>query len=66
MNTKKTKTAALYDGNLQMFCEPVHEPDMAMLRFMRWLAEQGRLEHEIAGAAAGEYAGECAIAAQLP
>ena len=56
MNAKKSRSALLYDGNLQMFCEPVHEPDMATLRFMRWLVEQGRLEHEIAGEAAGEYA----------
>jgi hypothetical protein len=58
MNGKKSKTAALYDGNLQMFREPVHEPDLAVLRFMRWLAEQGRLEHQIASDPAGEYAGQ--------
>ena len=56
MNAKKSKTAARYDGNLQMFCEPVHEPDLAVLRFMRWLVEQGRLEHQIFGDSTGEYA----------
>jgi len=46
-----------YDGELQMFCEPVHEVDLAKLRFLRWMIEAGKLEHEVAGAPAGEYAG---------
>ena len=58
MNAKKSKTAAQYDGNLQMFCEPIHDPDLTMLRFLRWMAERGMLEHEIAGQSAGEYAGQ--------
>lgn len=45
-----------YDGDLQMFCEPVHEVDLTRLRFLRWLAEQGKLEHAVAGPPAGEYA----------
>jgi len=45
-----------YDGNLQMFCEPVHEVDLARLRFMRWLIEQNRFEHPPVGEPAGEYA----------
>lgn len=43
-----------YDGTLQMFVEERREPDVPRLRFMRWLAEQGRLEHGIAGAPAGD------------
>ena len=45
-----------YDKEFQMFCEPVHEPALAKLRFLRWLAEQGKLEHEIFGQPTGEYA----------
>lgn len=30
--------------------------DPEMLRFLRWLAEQGRLEHEVFGPPSGEYA----------
>ena len=56
MNAKKSSLATRYDGSLQMFCEPAHEPSLETLRFMRWLVEAGRLEHPIAGAAAGEYA----------
>jgi hypothetical protein len=45
-----------YDGTLQMFCEPVHEVDLAKLQFLRWLVENGRLEHPPYGEPAGEYA----------
>ena len=45
---------ATYDGNLQMFCEPPAELDPATLRFLRWLAERGRLEHQTSGPAGGE------------
>jgi hypothetical protein len=50
-----------YDGELQMFTAPPQEPDLARLRFWRWLGEQGRLEHEMAGAPAGVYALHMAI-----
>ena len=43
-----------YDGTLQMFVEDVHEPDARHLRFLRWLGEQGRLEHGIAGPPSGD------------
>ena len=39
-----------YDTELQMFVEPKRELDVEKLRFLRWLAEQGRLEHATAGA----------------
>ena len=42
-----------YDGDLQMFVQGPREPDANRLRFLRWLAECGRLEHEVAGPAAG-------------
>ena len=41
-----------YDAQLQMFCEP----DVAKLRFLRWLIEEGKLEHATCGEPAGEYA----------
>jgi hypothetical protein len=45
-----------YDPELQMFTDGPHEPDGRRLRFLRWLVEQGRLEHSPAGDSAGEYA----------
>ena len=58
MNAKKTKAGARYDTELQMFCDATHEPNREALLFMRWMAEQGRLEHAVYGPSAGEYAGE--------
>lgn len=46
-----------YDKDLQMF--KVREPlefDLNKLRFMRFLAENGKLEHEVFGVPFGEYA----------
>jgi hypothetical protein len=45
-----------YDVDLQMFCEEPREIDRAHLRFLRWLVEQGRLEHRPAGPPSGELA----------
>ncbi len=45
-----------YDAELQMFVEEPREADPARLRFLRWLAESGRLEHRTAGPATGEFA----------
>ena len=42
-----------YDGNLQMFVEGPREPDFARLAFLRWLGEQGQLEHEVFGPSSG-------------
>lgn len=53
---KQTKKGARYDGELQMFVDASHDPSLESLRFLRWLAEQGRLEHKIAGPSSGEYA----------
>jgi hypothetical protein len=38
-----------YDGALQMFVEPPRGADARTLRFLRWLAERGPLEHAVAG-----------------
>ena len=45
-----------YDSELQMFVDRAREPDGARLRFLRWLAERGWLEHEPAGPPTGAYA----------
>lgn len=51
-----------YDSDLKMFVEPSCEPDLAHLRFMRWLAERGLLEHRPAGAPSGDFAARSAAA----
>ena len=38
-----------YDPELQMFTDAPREPNLDRLRFLRWLAERGRLEHQAAG-----------------
>lgn len=45
-----------YDTELQMFVDSPREPDPARLLFLRWLGEQGQLEHETLGKPIGEYA----------
>jgi hypothetical protein len=45
-----------YDPSLQMFREAAREPDLAHLRFLRWLAEQGLLEQAVYGPSAGQFA----------
>jgi hypothetical protein len=52
MNLQRSR----YDPELQMFTDPPREPDPARLRFLRWLCEISRLEHEPVGAPAGQYA----------
>jgi hypothetical protein len=42
-----------YDGDLQMFAETPPAVDLPRLRFLRWLVEQGRLEHLPAGPPSG-------------
>ncbi|HEY7066692.1 MAG TPA: hypothetical protein VII06_34810 [Chloroflexota bacterium] len=45
-----------YDGNLEMFCDEPVGVNLEYLQFLRWLIEQGRLEHAVAGPASGEFA----------
>lgn len=48
-----------YDSSTQMYVSEPREPDLAQLRWLRWLVEHGHLEHETpAGPSSGEYAGE--------
>jgi hypothetical protein len=56
MNAKTSTSGSQYDGDLQMFRDATREPNRAQLTFLRWMAEHGRLEHEVSGPATGEYA----------
>jgi hypothetical protein len=49
-----------YDSSLQMFVQTPRPIDMARLSFMRWLAEQGKLEHRVAGPSSGPLVGQSA------
>jgi hypothetical protein len=42
-----------YDSALQMFVQTPRPVDMSRLRFLRWLAEHGRLEHQVEGPSSG-------------
>lgn len=44
-----------YDPDIQMFKETLPEPDLHRLKYLRWLGEQGRLEHPIAGLSSGPF-----------
>ena len=43
-----------YDGELGMFCDDVRDPDIAHLRWLRWLAQRGLLEREPEGYPSGD------------
>ena len=45
-----------FDGDLQMFREAPKPINMAHLEFLRWLIEQGRLDHPSAQPSSGESA----------
>ncbi len=49
------KAVGRYDGNLQMFVEEAREPARTRLAFLRWLGEQGLLEHEVFGPPSGPF-----------
>jgi hypothetical protein len=49
------KVLGHYDTELQMFTESSRAPGPAHLGFLRWLAGQGRLEHNAMGAPVGRY-----------
>ena len=42
-----------YDGDLQMFPEMPAAVSVPHLQFLRWLIDQGRLEHSAAGPPSG-------------
>lgn len=45
-----------YDSDLQMFVQEAKPIQLHRLGFLRWLAERGLLEHEIAGEPSGPLA----------
>ena len=49
------KPLGLYDGTLQMFVQEPRDADLPHLRFLRWLAEHGALQDDIAGPPAGSW-----------
>lgn len=44
----------IYDTSLQMFVQTKKDLDPTRLRFLRWLAEHGRLEHPVVGPPSGD------------
>jgi hypothetical protein len=52
--TERTMAAmGRYDSTLQMFVQEPRDLDLRRLSFLRWLGENGRLEHDIAGPSSG-------------
>lgn len=51
----------VYDGDLQMFVEKPRELDLDKLRFLRWMVEQGKLEHAVAGEPSGRLVGKLKV-----
>jgi hypothetical protein len=47
------KPLGQFDGSLQMFVQAADGVDMRRLSFLRWLAEEGKLEHAVAGPPSG-------------
>ncbi len=47
-----------YDGDLRMFRDTAQQVNFARLRFLRWLVEEGRLEHPPFGPPSGPFATE--------
>ena len=55
MNSRQADQTT-YDAELHMFREPTATPRPAALRFYRWLAERGQLEHSVYGPPVGDSA----------
>jgi hypothetical protein len=49
-----------------MFVDPPRKPNLARLRFLRWLGEQGRLEHALAGPPCGVIALLSTVVGEYP
>jgi hypothetical protein len=50
------KDVQSYDGDLEMYRETERVINVAQLRFLRWLADRGRLEHPPSGPPSGPFA----------
>jgi hypothetical protein len=55
------KDVQSYDADLEMFRETPPPVSVVRLRFLRWLAERGRLEHRPAGPPSGAFAEVVAV-----
>jgi len=55
-----------YDSTLQMFVQETRDLDLGRLTFLRWLGEQGRLEHDIAGPSSGPMLTGAAVVGSKP
>jgi hypothetical protein len=57
-----------YDHDLHMLIVPPQPINLSYLKFLRYLGERGRLEHEIAGPVSGELVTVCVeqVAMQSP
>jgi hypothetical protein len=55
-----------YDADLEMFRQESRPVNFAHLRFLRWLSEQGRLEHVPVAPPGGEFAPRHRIAWLTP
>lgn len=51
-----------YDRDLQMWCEEPYE-NIYYMKFYRWLAEKGELEHPVLGDSVGKYSQPSSMAA---
>ena len=50
------RSPQVYDAELHMFVQEPRLPNPRHLEFLRWLAEQGRLEHQPASDPVGPFA----------
>jgi hypothetical protein len=57
-------TGSNYDSEVQMFVQRPREIDLAHLRFLRWLAVRGSLEHEPLGLPSGLFAVDDVVSAR--
>ncbi len=50
------QNAKSFDGELKMFRDSDRPVNLERLRFLRWLAERGKLEHRPMGPSSGPFA----------
>ena len=50
------QNAKSFDGELKMFRDQDRPVNLEALQFLRWLAEQGKLEHRPMGPSSGPFA----------
>lgn len=62
----RMKGGGLYDKDLQMYCEDPKSPDLEKMKFLRWMTEQGRLEHKAYASPEGQFARAAGLYAGPP